>query len=107
MPNKQDRNTVTNYKYLGQTIAMENRTRQEVLKIIKAMLLEKYRDTFFLDRHLPINLKRKVFNQCALPAMIYGCQTWFLIKALVKKWKKGQRSTKRKMLNVKLKRQIP
>ena len=27
---------VTNYKYLGQTIAMENRTRQEVSKRMKA-----------------------------------------------------------------------
>ena len=26
----------------------------------------------FLDRHLPMSLKRKVFNQCVLPAITYG-----------------------------------
>ena len=31
----------------------------------------KYRE-FFLDRHLPMSLKIKVFNQCVLPAMTYG-----------------------------------
>ena len=43
----------------------------------------------FLDRHLPSSLKRKVFNQCVLPAMTYRCRTWSLTKALVRKlWNK-------------------
>ena len=53
---------VTNYKCLGQTIAMENRTKQEVPIIIKAGSVSgKYRE-IFLDRNLPMSLKRKVFN---------------------------------------------
>ena len=77
---------MTNYKYLGQIIAMENRTKQEVPSRIKAGLsvFGKYRE-ISLDRYLPMSLKRKVFNQCVLPAMTYGCQTWSLTKALVKK----------------------
>ena len=77
---------VTNYKYLGQTIAMENRTKQEVSIRIKAgwSVFGKYRE-IFLGRHLPMSLKRNVFNQCVLPAITYGCQTWSLTKALVKK----------------------
>ena len=73
---------VTNYKYLGQTIAMENSTKQEVSITIKAgwSVFGKYRE-IFLDRHLPMSLKRKVFNQCVLSAMTYGCQTWSLAKA--------------------------
>ena len=65
---------VTNYKYLGQTTAMENSTKQEVSIRIKAgwSVFGKYRE-IFLDRHLPRSLKRKVFNQCVLPAMTYGC----------------------------------
>ena len=64
---------MTNYKYLGQTTAMKNRTKQEVSIRIKAgwTVLGKYRE-IFLDRHLPMSLKRKVFNQCVLPAMTYG-----------------------------------
>ena len=65
---------------------MENSTKQEVSVRIKAgwSIFGKYRE-IFLDRHLPISLKRKVFNQCVLPAMIYGCQTGSLTTALVKK----------------------
>ena len=75
-----------NYKHLGQIIAMENRTQQEVLIRIKAGwgVFGKYRE-IFLDRHLPTSLKRKVVNQCILPAMTYGCQARSLTKALVKK----------------------
>ena len=50
---------VTNYKYLGQTIAMENRTKQEVSIRIKAgwSVFGKYRE-IFLGRHLPMSLER-------------------------------------------------
>ena len=54
-----------------------------------------------------MSLKRKVFNQCVLPAMAYGCQTWSLTKkALVKKLETSQRAMERKMLNAKLKDRI-
>ena len=68
---------VAAYKYLKQAITMENRTRQEVSIGIKAEwnVLGKCRE-LFLDRHLPMSLNRKVFSQCILPAMTYGCQTW-------------------------------
>ena len=50
---------VTNYKYLGQTIAMEKSTKQEVSTRIKAGLgvFGKYRE-ISLDRHFPMSLKR-------------------------------------------------
>ena len=74
---------VTNYKCLGQTISMENRTRQEVSIRIKAgwSVLGMYRE-IFLDVHLPMSLKRRVFNHCILAAMTYGSQTRSLTKAL-------------------------
>ena len=77
---------VTNYKYLGQTIEMENSTKQEVsIRIIAGWsIFGKYRE-IFLNRHLPMSLKRKVSNQCVLPAMTYGCQTRSLTKALISK----------------------
>ena len=92
---------VANYKYLGQTTAMENTTKQEVLIRIKAGWNGNYRE-IFLDKHLPMSLKRTVFNQCVLPAMKYGYQTWSLTKALVKKLETSQRAMEMKMLNVKL-----
>ena len=98
---------VTNYKFLGQKIAMENRAKQEVSIKIKAgwSVSGKYRE-IFQDKHLPMSLKRKVFNQCVLPAMTYGCQTWSLAKALVKKRETSQRAMERRMLNATLKDRI-
>ena len=53
-----------------------------------------------------MSLKRKVFNQCVLPPVTNGCQTWSLTKASVKKLETSQRAMERKMLNVKLKDRI-
>ena len=53
-----------------------------------------------------MNLKRKVFNQCVLPAMTYAYQTWSLRKALVKRLEPSKLAMERKMLNVKLKDRI-
>ena len=41
-------------------------------------------------------LKTKVFNQCVLPAMTYGCYTLYPTKALVKKLETSQRAMSRK-----------
>ena len=94
---------VTSYRYQGQTIAVENITKQEVSIRIKAgwSVFGKYRE-IFRDRHLPTTLKRKVFNQCVLPAITHGCQTWSPTKALIKKLETSQRAMIRRMLNVKL-----
>ena len=75
---------VTNYKYLEQTISLENRTKQEItLRIIAGWsIFGKYREAL-LDRHLPMSLERKVFNQCVSLAMTYRFQTWSLTKALI------------------------
>ena len=86
---------------------MENRTKQEVSFRIKAgwSVFGKYRK-IFLDRHLPMSLNRKAFNQCVLPAVPYGCQTWSLTEVLVKTPETSQRAMERKMLNAKLKGRI-
>ena len=31
-----------------------------------------------LKGKMPLYLKRKVFDQCILPVMTYGCETWSL-----------------------------
>ena len=50
---------MSNYKYLGQTMATENSTKQEVSIRIQVgwSVFGKYRE-IFLDRHLPISLKK-------------------------------------------------
>ena len=66
---------VEQYKYLGQTIALKDRTRNEVQLRIKAgwTVFGKYKE-IFQNIEIPLCLKRKVFNQCPVPTMIYGSQ---------------------------------
>ena len=98
---------VDDYKYLGQTIAMENKTNHEVLIRIKAGwgVFSMYKE-IFLDKQLPISLKRKVYDQCILPTVTYGCQTWSLTREILNKLEVSQRAMERKMLNIKLKDKI-
>ena len=56
---------------------------------------------------MPLSLKRQVFDQCVLPTMTYGCQTWSLTKATTQRLRTAQRAMERKMLKAKLKDKIP
>ena len=93
---------VDQYKYLGQTIVMEDRTANEIQLRIKAgwSVFGRYRE-IFQDKELPMCLKRKVFNQCINPTLTYGCQTWTLTKDLVQKIEVCQRKMERKILGIK------
>ena len=46
--------------------------------------------------------RKKVMDQCVLPTMIYGCQTWSLNKHLTKQTENCSKKMERKMLNLKL-----
>ena len=56
----------------------------------------------------PFHIKKKqVMDQCILPTMTYGCQTWSLNKQMTNKLRTAQRAMERKMLDLKLKDKIP
>ena len=46
-------------------------------------------------------------DQCVLPTMTYGCQTWSLNKQLTNKLRTAQRAMERKLLDLKLQDKIP
>ena len=46
-------------------------------------------------------------DQCILPAMTYGCQTWSLTKQTENKLRTAQRIMGRKMLDLKITDKIP
>ncbi|EYC30539.1 hypothetical protein Y032_0005g2704 [Ancylostoma ceylanicum] len=46
--------------------------------------------------------KRKLFNQCVSPAMLYGAETWVLTKAAEHKLASAQRRMERRMIGVRL-----
>ena len=45
-------------------------------------------------------------DQCVLPTVTYGCQTWSLNKQLANKLRTSQRAKERKMLDLKLQDKI-
>ena len=98
---------VESYKYLGQMISTENRTLEEVLTRIKTgwSVFYKYKE-IFLDKDLPMSLKRKAYNQCVIPTLSYGSQTWSLTKEIVNKLEVCQRAMERKILGIKLQDKI-
>ena len=53
-----------------------------------------------LTSKLPTSLKRKVYNQCILPVMTYGSETWNLAKKQTIKLRTTQRSHEKKMLGI-------
>jgi len=91
---------VESYKYLGQTVKMENNTREEVMLRIKAgwSCFGRYKH-ILCDKSLPMTLRKRVYNQCVLPTMTYGSETWTTTKFLEQKLKTAQHAM-RKMLHI-------
>ena len=46
--------------------------------------------------------KRKLFNQCVLPAMLYGCEAWTATKADLRQLTVAQRKMERRMADTTL-----
>ena len=51
--------------------------------------------------------QKHVMDQCVLPTMTYGCQTWSLNKQLTNKQRTAQRAVEGKTLSLKLQDKIP
>ena len=52
------------------------------------------------DKNVPMRLKRKAFNECILPVMTYGCETWSLSNTQLEKQVTTQRKMERIMIGV-------
>ena len=48
--------------------------------------------------NFPINFKRKIFNTCVLPVLIYSAETWSLLNKQEERLRVTQRSMERSML---------
>ena len=103
---------MTEFKYLGQTTHLKDTTKEEIIYYMpeseqRGAVLEKKNPTkskdILQDKQLPISLKKQVMDQCILPTMTYGCQTWSLNKQMTNKLRTAQRAMERKMLDLKLK----
>lgn len=95
---------VNEYIYLGQILKLgkDNQTA-EIQRRIRLAWAGFGKLSFVLKNpKLPQYQKSRVFNQCILPVLTYGCQTWTLTKVNVDKLAKTQRSMERNMLGIRL-----
>jgi exonuclease III len=98
---------VDSYIYLGQTIQLgRSNFENEVNRRIQLGWAAFGKLRYIFGSPIPQCLKTKVFDQCVLPVMTYGTETWSLTVGLIKKLKVTQRAMERAMLGVTLRDRI-
>ena len=98
---------VDHYTYLGQIVQLgRSNFEKEVARRIQLgwAAFGKLRDIF--SSRIPQCLKTRVFNQCVLPVITYGSETWSLTAGLLEKLRVTQRAMERAMLGVSLRDKI-
>ena len=60
-------------------------------------------DNIMRDKNVPMRLKRNAFNECILPVMTYGCETWSLSNTQLEKTGLNSKKMERIMIGVTLK----
>jgi hypothetical protein len=95
---------VDKYIYLGQELKVtkENQLTEIHRRVRLGWAAFKKLDYILKNKKIPQNLKTKVFDQCILPVLTYGCQTWTLTKEIVNKLHVTQRAMERAMLGISL-----
>ena len=92
---------VDSYTYLGKNITLENETAGEVCRRIQLAWVKFGKLGFiFRDVDLPLSLKSQIFNQCIIPVLSYGAETWITTKRLEKKLRVTERAMERIMVGV-------
>ena len=72
---------VESYNYLGQITTTNRKSEDEIKeRIRKSWSCFRKNREIFMDKNLPLSLKRQVFNQCIIPTTAYGCETWAINK---------------------------
>ena len=94
---------VDSFIYLGQSISMNGDRDAEIKRRIKLAWSAFGRLHTVMKSSLPICLKSKTFNQCVLPVLTYGSETWCLNVKQTNKLRCAQRAMERRMLGVSLK----
>ncbi|KAI8431595.1 hypothetical protein MSG28_016084 [Choristoneura fumiferana] len=98
---------VSEFTYLGQILQLgRNNFEKEAKRRIQLgwAAFGKLRQVF--SSSIPQCMKTKVFNQCVLPVMTYGAETWTPTVRLIHHFKVAQRAVERAMLGVSLKDRI-
>uniref|UniRef100_A0A1I7YIQ5 Endonuclease-reverse transcriptase n=1 Tax=Steinernema glaseri TaxID=37863 RepID=A0A1I7YIQ5_9BILA len=94
---------VKSFNYLGQEIRLPRDHSNEVSRRIRCgwNVFKQYKSVL-TNRTVNKRWKRRLFNMCILPAMLYGAETWALTEAAQKKLAAAQRRMERRMTGVRL-----
>jgi hypothetical protein len=93
---------VEDYVYLGQVMSFKDRQELEIGRRIGNAWKGFWRYRDYLLGNLPLILKRKIMDDCILPTLTYGSQTWSLTKIQEDRLAKTQRAMERKILGISL-----
>lgn len=99
--------TKSEFTYLGHNISFgHNCTAKEVRRRIQLTwaAFGKLRDIFKAD--YPQHLKTQLYDQCVLPTLTYGSETWPLTKDILNDIAVAQRNMERSMLGLRLQDKI-
>jgi hypothetical protein len=98
---------VLKYVYLGRTLQLgRNDFEDDANRRIQLGWAAFGKLSRVFSSSIPQSQKTKVFNQCVLPVMTYGAETWTLTARLVHKFKVAQRGIERALLGVSLRDRI-
>ncbi len=91
---------VEEYVYLGQLVRIDHNQYDELRRRIRSGWSAFGKLSEVMQSNMPLCLKRKVFNQCVLPAMTYGSETWSMTQRMEQKLKVAQHCMERSMLRI-------
>jgi len=92
---------VDHYIYPGQRVTTDSSKEQEIKRRITLGWQAFGRaSTVFKSEKIAMTLKRKVYDQCILPTVTYGAETWNRTKKMALKLRTMQRAHERIMLNI-------
>jgi len=94
---------VDNFIYLGQKLTYPRDHNREIGRRIGSGWASFNRVRELLtSKKVPMKIKRKYFNMCIAPALLYGCTTWALTKKTETRLAVCQRRMERRMIGVRL-----
>lgn len=94
---------VTKYVYLGQEVVMgKDNQANEIDRRIRLAWAAYSKLEFAFRMNFTAVQKARIYDQCILPVLTYGAETWVFTKEILQKLQVAQRAVERKLVGVTL-----
>jgi hypothetical protein len=90
---------VNSFIYLGQRIGKDGQWGEITRRVALGWSMFKRFNHLFRST-VAMENKRRLFQMCIIPVMLYGCETWTLTEKIIKKMRTSMRAMQRIMLGV-------